>query len=127
MSPRDSPGFAIAKPRRLFHGSPRMTKPVCCLLLALGFAACAPKKATVVDEPSQPTGTRKPANRTSPAPSESRESPAPLVNQNSGMRIPEERLLKLPEKKDLTATAPVGPGGGGGTVATPPTADKRGD
>jgi hypothetical protein len=42
------------------------------------------------------------------------------------MRLPEERLLKLPDKRDLTATAPVGPGGGG-TVATPPTADKRGE
>jgi hypothetical protein len=125
MSPQDSPGFAIAKPRRLFHRSPRMTKPVCCLVLALGLAACAPKKATLVDDPSPPTGTRKPATRTSPDPSESRESPTRVVNQESGMRTPvlENRL---PDKRDLTATAPGAPGGGG-TIATPPTADKRGE
>lgn len=106
-----------------------MTKPVCCLLLALGLAACAPKKAVVVDEPQPPTGTRnKPANRTSPGPVGPQEAQAPpLVNQQSGMRINTDRLLQLPDRKDMTPTAPVAPAGGGGVTATPPTADKRGE
>jgi hypothetical protein len=106
-----------------------MTKPVCCLLLALGLAACTAPKAIVLDEPAT-TGTRgKPANRTSPGPVGPQEPQAPpLVNQQSGMRINEDSLLKLPDKKDMTPTAPVGPGGGGsGVTATPPTADKRGE
>ena len=125
MRPRDRTGFAIAKPRRLFQRFLPMTKPVCCLFLALGFAACAPKKAIVIEEVAPPTtGTRgKPAHQTSPAPAETQESPPPLVNQQSGMRIPEDRLLKLPDKGDMTATAPAAPGGG--VIATPPTADKR--
>jgi hypothetical protein len=103
-----------------------MTKPVCCLFLALGLAACAPKKAVVVEEPQPPTGTRgKPANRTSPGPVGPQEPQAPpLVNQQSGMRINEDSLLKLPNNRDMTPTAPVAPSGGGVT-ATPPTADKR--
>jgi hypothetical protein len=39
------------------------------------------------------------------------------------MRIPEDRLLKLPENKEMKATAPAAPGGGGVTTS-PPTADK---
>ncbi|HEY1121471.1 MAG TPA: hypothetical protein VGE67_07705 [Haloferula sp.] len=102
-----------------------MTKPVCCLLLALGLAACQPKKATVVEEPTQPTN-RKPANRTNSQPSEPQESPPRLVNQESGMRAP-DLTNKLPDSRDMKSTAPVGPGGGTGTIATPPTADKRGE
>jgi hypothetical protein len=100
-----------------------MTKPVCCLVLALGLAACAPKKAIVLDEPVPATGTRTPANRTHPSPAENQEPPTPLVNQQSGMRSP-DLTNRLPDKRDMTATAPVGPGGGG-VIATPPTADKR--
>lgn len=33
----------------------------------------------------------------------------------------------LPDSRDMKPTAPVGPGGGAGTVATPPTADKGGE
>jgi hypothetical protein len=66
-----------------------MTKPVCCLFLALGLAACAPKKAVEVPEAQAPTGTRgKPTNRTSPGPVGPQEpQTSPLVNQKSGMRI----------------------------------------
>ncbi|RYD48583.1 MAG: hypothetical protein EOP83_26320 [Verrucomicrobiaceae bacterium] len=103
-----------------------MTKPVCCLLLALGLTACEPKKATIVEEPSQPTGTRKPANRTNSGPSGPQESTPRLVNQESGMISP-DLTKRLPDTKDMKPTAPVGPGGGGGTLATPPTADKRGE
>jgi hypothetical protein len=105
-----------------------MTKPVCCLLLALGLAACAPKKAVEVPEAQAPTGTRsKPANRTSPGPVGPQEPQAPtLVNQQSGIRVP-DLTQKLPDRKEMAPTAPVAPGGGGGAIATPPTADKRGE
>lgn len=99
-----------------------MTKPVCCLLFALSVAACVPPKATIVEE-APAVNQRKEGRK--PAPTPTQEGPAPLVIQESGMRIPEDRLLKLPDKKDMTATAPAAPGGG--VIATPPTADKRGD
>jgi hypothetical protein len=101
-----------------------MTKPVCCLLLALGLAACAPKKAVVIDEPVAPTtgAPNKPANRTDSIPTEAQQQPVPLVNQQSGMRTP-NLTGRLPDRRDMTATAPAAPGGG--VIATPPTADKR--
>ena len=103
-----------------------MTKPVCCLLLALGLAACKAPKATVVENEKPPvTGTRKQAARTTPTSGETEESRNQLVNRESGMIMPSLEN-KLPDKRDMTATTPVGPGGGG-TVATPPTADKRGE
>lgn len=126
VNPRALPGFAIAKPRGLFHRSSPMTKPVCCLLLALGLTACEPKKAIVIEEPSQPTGTRKPANRTNSESSGAEELTPRLVNQDSGMRSP-DLTNRLPDGRDMKSTAPVGPGGGSGTIATPPTADKRGE
>ncbi|MCW1922007.1 hypothetical protein OKA05_05550 [Luteolibacter arcticus] len=103
-----------------------MTKPVCCLFLALGFAACAPKKAILVESDTPATtGTRgKPANKPTGSQVPKEGDSAPLVIQEGGMRLPTDRLLRLPDKKDLTPTAPVGPGGGG-VIATPPTADKR--
>lgn len=101
-----------------------MTKPVCCLFLALGLAACAPKKAVVVDEPAAPTtaARNKPGTGANPTPAETQERPATLVNQDSGMRTP-NLTERLPDRKDMTATAPDAPGGG--VIATPPTADKR--
>ena len=101
-----------------------MTKPVCCFLLALGLAACAPK-AVVVDEPATPaTGPGKKPARTGSAPAETQATPPTLVNQDSGMRTP-NLTNKLPDRKDMTSTAPATPGGG--VIATPPTADKGKD
>lgn len=98
-----------------------MTKPVACLLLALGLAACAPK-AIVVDEPAPPaTGTGRKPVKTGSAPADTQATPPAIVNQDSGMRTP-NLTNKLPDRKDMTATAPTTPGGG--VIATPPTADK---
>ena len=127
MSPGASLGFAIAKPRWLFHRPAPMTKPVCCLLIALGLAACKAPKAIDLGDAAPATGTRsKPANRTNSEPSESQESPPRLVNQDSGMRAP-NLADKLPDSRDMKSAAPVGPGGGTGTIATPPTAGNRGE
>ncbi|MEK7953598.1 hypothetical protein [Luteolibacter soli] len=102
-----------------------MTKPVCCLLIALGLAACA-KKDVVVDQPPPTEGTAKPVNKPRPDPGETPAVPPnKLVNSQSGMMVPPLENT-LPTRNDMTATAPVGPGGGG-VIATPPTADKRGE
>lgn len=100
-----------------------MTKPAFCLFLALGLAACAPK-AVVVEEPVPPTNTRsKPANKSETTPTT--EEPATLVNRNSGMIVP-DLARKLPDGREMAPTTPA-PAGGGGVIATPPTADKRGE
>jgi hypothetical protein len=99
-----------------------MTKSVCCLILALGVVACAPRKAVIVEEP--PAGpTRRQATKptTGPAPAEDT-APQP-AGQGSGMRIPDP-TRRLPDQRDMTATAT--PAAGGGVTATPPTAEKRG-
>jgi len=77
-----------------------------------------------VDEPVAPAATgRKPA-RTDSAPAETQATPPTLVNQDSGMRTP-NLTNKLPDRKDMTSTAPATPSGG--VIATPPTADKGKD
>ncbi|MCW1887079.1 hypothetical protein OKA04_20240 [Luteolibacter flavescens] len=98
-----------------------MMKPACCLFLALGLAACAPK-AVVVEDPVPPTGQRKP---TKPEAAPTTEQPPALVNRDSGMILP-DLTKRLPNGRDMAPTTPA-PAAGGGVIATPPTADKRGE
>ena len=97
-----------------------MVKPVCCLVLVLCAAACAPPKAVLVEEAAAaPQPVQKPAA----APADP-DPASPRTVQDSGMRIPEDQLInKLPDRRDMTATAPDAPGGG--VTASPPAPDKR--
>lgn len=99
-----------------------MTRSVCCLALTCLFAACAPEKALLVEE----TPVTPPKKESKPAAGET-EEPADVprvVNQQSGMMLPD--VVKLPEQRDMVPTAnPANPAGGRGAVtATPPTGDK---
>jgi hypothetical protein len=100
-----------------------MTKPVCCLALALCVAACGPRKAVLVETAAPvPSGPRKPAAKPAPGPAPVELETGAVPPLNHGMRRP-NLAEKLPDQRDMTATAPPAPGGG--VIATPPTADKR--
>jgi hypothetical protein len=97
-----------------------MTRNLCCLVLTCLVTACAPKKAVEVVEaavtpPKRNNNTSKPAvaNTDTPQPEMPR-----VVNQE-GMVVPDNIVNRLPDRNDMTPTAPPAPTGGG-VIATPP-------
>ena len=91
-----------------------MTRILCCLVLTCLVTACAPKRTEVVEAPvTPPKRNHKPATATTDAPVPE----VPRVVNPDGMMIPPLEN-RLPDRNDMTATAPPAPGGG--VIATPP-------
>ena len=91
-----------------------MTRILCCLVLTCFISACAPKGTEVVQAPvTPPKRNHKPATATTDAPVPE----VPRVVNPDGMQIP-DLTNKLPDRNDMTPTAPPTPGGG--VIATPP-------
>lgn len=96
-----------------------MTRTVCCLALTCLFAACVPKKALLVEE--TPVTPAKKESKPSGSEAEETADVPVVVNQQSGMMLPD--VVKLPDQRDMVATA--APASARGAVtATPPTDDK---
>lgn len=94
-----------------------MTRPIGTLVLSCLLAACAPKATEVVEEPATPPKrNQKPAATAGETPPE-----VPRVVNPEGMVIP-DLTGKLPDRKDMTPTAP--PPTGGAVIATPPGPQK---
>lgn len=94
-----------------------MTRLLGALVLTCLVTACAPKATEVAEEPvTPPKRTQKPAVTTTDAPPE-----MPRVVNPDGMQIP-DIVGKLPDRKDMTPTAP--PATGGAVIATPPEPPK---
>jgi hypothetical protein len=98
-----------------------MTRNLCCLVLICLVTACAPKKAVeVVEAPvTAPKRTSKPAVANTGAP----QPDMPRVVNPEGMVIPDNIVNRLPDRNDMTPTAPPAPTGGG-VIATPPAPRK---
>ena len=94
-----------------------MTRLLGALVLTCLVTACAPKATEVAEEPvTPPKRNQKPAATTTDAPPE-----MPRVVNPDGMQIP-DIVGKLPDRKDMTPTAP--PATGGAVIATPPEPKK---
>lgn len=93
-----------------------MTRNVCCLALTCLLAACAPQKATVVEDT---TLTKPQQNKPQPRDSGTSDASPQLVVQESGMKLP-PLTDRLPERKDMVPTAVPPTGGGPTAIATPP-------
>lgn len=100
-----------------------MTRNLCCLVLTCLVTACAPKKAVEVVEapvtaPKRNNNTSKPEVATTDTP----QPEMPRVVNPDGMQIP-DIVGKLPDRNDMTPTAPPATAGGG-VIATPPSPRK---
>ena len=99
-----------------------MIRFVCCLVLTCLVAACAPRKAVVIEEapatvkPKQTGAGSRPAGEETPA------IPRQVVQRN-GMQLP-DLTRKLPDKKDMTPTAAPTADNGSTVIASPPTGAK---
>lgn len=97
-----------------------MTRILSCLVLTCLVTACAPKATEVPEAAVTPPkrNNNKPAVATTDAPPPD----MPRVVNPDGMQIP-DLTNKLPDRNDMTPTAPPAPTGGG-VIATPPAPRK---
>ena len=99
-----------------------MTRNLCCLVLTCLVTACAPKGIEVPEAavtPPKRNNNSKPAVATTDAPPPE----MPRVVNPEGMVIPDNIVNRLPDRNDMTPTAPPAPTGGG-VIATPPAPRK---
>jgi hypothetical protein len=97
-----------------------MTRNLCCLVLTCLVTACAPKGVEVPEAAVTPPkrNNNKPAVATTDAPPPD----MPRVVNPDGMVVP-DIVNRLPDRNDMTPTAPPVPTGGG-VIATPPAPRK---
>lgn len=99
-----------------------MTRNLCCLVLICFVTACAPKGIEVpeaaVTPPKRNNNNSKPTVATTDAP----QPEMPRVVNPEGMVVP-DIVNRLPDRNDMTPTAPPAPTGGG-VIATPPAPRK---
>ena len=91
-----------------------MTRSLICLILTGLVSACAPKATEVVEAPA--TAPKEKPRQTGAA---NRELPTePRVVNPDGMVVP-DIVNRLPDRRDMTPTAPPATTGGGVIVSPP--------
>lgn len=98
-----------------------MTRNLCCLVLTCLVTACVQKAVEVPEAAVTPPkrNSNKPAVTTTDAPSPE----MPRVVNPDGMVVPDNIVNRLPDRNDMTPTAPPATAGGG-VIATPPAPRK---
>jgi hypothetical protein len=86
------------------------------LLPALALCACVPPRAVIVEKAPE-AKKEKPSEIVA-------DTPVPTVPPDDGIRLPDERLLTMPNDGELRSSPlplPVGPAGPGAVTVRPPT------